>query len=251
MHRFFPALLFLAGSLPAADGGKSITISEGNRILPQLVFGRLWKTTVHLVNMDAFSAQVPVEFFDDSGAPLRVPLVGVGLVDKITVNVPGNGELVLETSSDVNEEFVQGWGRFILPVVPKVGGLAILRQRVAGRPDYEAAIPLSADTAYRSVMVFDNSAGYTTAVAVVNPRDAGLVDVTVTFRDASGNVIGNDAFQLAPRRHMTYTLPGRISSVGGLKGVAEFRSVGAGGFSYMGLLFNSSGPFTTMFTMEP
>jgi hypothetical protein len=244
-------LFFFAGILLAGDGGRSITVSETNKIVPQFVFGRLWKTTVTLVNFDPLSAQVPVEFFADDGSPLRVPLAGIGAVDKITLNVPGNGVYFLETSSDVPQEYVQGWARFNLPFGPKVGGAAVLRQRVEGRPDYEAAIPFASDLAYRSGMVFDNTAGYTTAVALVNPRDTGQINVNVTFRDASGGVLANDAFTLQPRQHTAYVLTLRTPLLANRKGLVEFRVDGAGGFSYMGLVFNSSGPFATMFSMEP
>jgi hypothetical protein len=251
MLRLLPALVVFPCALAASDGRASITLDENNRFLPQLVFGGGWRTTVTLMNFDPFSAPVQVEFFATDGSPLRVPLEGIGTFDRLTVNVAGNGVMFLETPGDATGELAQGWARFHYPSGVKVGGAAILRQSVAGRPDFETAIPFTSDIRIRSGMVFDNTAGYTTAVAMVNPRDRGTIDVVVHFRDSAGGPIVTDAFTLQPREHRAYELRSRTSAIANRRGFAEFRVSGAGGFAYLGLLFNSSGAVTTMFSMAP
>jgi len=124
-----------------------------------------------------------------------------------------------------------------------VGGLAIFRQRVSGRPDFEAASPLVGNIGSRFLLPFDNTQAFITGIALVNPSDR-QVNVQVSIRDENGVVLATPFVLLPAFGQTAFALPDRFSAAANRRGVIEVSC--ATGVSGLGLRFNPSGAFTSL-----
>src|SRR4051812_11691135 len=59
----------------------------------------------------------------------------------------------------------QGWAE--LTNAKRIGGVAVFRQRIEGRPDVEAAVPI-VPSVRRFVLPFDDTRGFVTAIALAS-----------------------------------------------------------------------------------
>jgi len=192
----------------------SIMQAQQTRILPQFVFGGGWQTTLYFAASTDAAATFTVNFNSDSGSPLNVPAFGGTFAQ---VSIPAGGIAVLEVPN--SGPLSQGYALVDLPA--GVGGYAVFRQTVAGRPDQEASTTLvSAD---RSATVIWDETLSTTAVAIVN-LSSNPNPVTLTARGTDGRVIGTSQIIIWPDGKLAATLlsfPG-LSGVVGQRGVVDF-----------------------------
>lgn len=240
--------LVVAGACLAA-GRKQIGVSSLDEVIPQWVYGGGWKTSATFVNMDEAVVTFKVSFFTDAGEPWRVPFEGVGTFDALQVTIPPNGTLTIQTSEG-DQTTLQGWARLDLPCCPDVGGFGVFRHRITGRPDFEAVIPISSSFETRSFLVFDNSAGYSTGVSLVNPSSFSSATLTLNFRDEAGSRILLDQITLRPLAKQVFSMPERFSATAGKRGTLEITS-SPGQFAVLGLRFNPGGAFTSMHGLDP
>jgi hypothetical protein len=70
-------------------------------------------------------------------------------------------------------------------------------------------------------LVFDNTGGFTTGVAVSNP---GLISgsITVNIRDEGGNLLQTSKFDLPIKGHTSFMLPSTYPVTNGIRGSVEF-----------------------------
>jgi hypothetical protein len=217
---------------PAVAETRTITYS-----LPQFVFNGAWYTAFYFSNSTNAPLNVPVSFITDNGAPLNSPLSGVGSVTSQTVALNPGATAILEFLANSATTVVDGWVEATLP--PGVSGYAVFRQTVAGRPDQEAVVPLTSESAQTADLVYDDIF-FTTAVALLNPSDQQTT-VSITVFSANGVQIGFAQIPLAPHTKVAPLLkdvPG-LSSISGNRGWATF-SVPNGDVSLLGLRFGGS-----------
>lgn len=202
------------------------------RILPQFAFGGGWYTALYFSNTTDGPLTVSAEFRAAGGAPLSVPLVGIGPVSSHSAVIPPRGTIILEAPNAGNLE--QGWAKISVP--EGVSAYGIFRQSVAGRADQEAVVPVSEDSRQMANMIWDD-AGFATAIAVVNPRDQA---VTVTFHVYSGNgaQLGTVTLNLTPYAREAFALRDRpeLAGVTSQRGLARL-SVPSGALAALGLRF--------------
>src|ERR1044072_5979129 len=67
-----------------ADSSQAVTVSMGDTVIAQLATGGSWKTTIQLINMGTKPAQYTINFYDDAGSPLMLPLGGSGRVTSVS-----------------------------------------------------------------------------------------------------------------------------------------------------------------------
>ena len=132
------------------------------------------------------------------------------------------------------------WGE--LQTANSIGGYAIFRQRVEGRPDQEAAVPLASRVS-RFTLPFDNI-GFVTSMALVNANATQGASSTAFFRGADGAPISQALVNLSSRAHTAFALPDLIPDIANRRGVVEF-SFDNPDMTALGLRFSSGGAFTS------
>jgi hypothetical protein len=230
------AAIPLLAETPPSKPNVDIGISSA---LGHIADGGQWTTTFTLVNLATVPAPYTLTFYADDGSPLTLGLAGIGAVTVTSGVLPVNGSTVLQTTGGPGLR--QGWA--YLDTTQSVGAQAIFKSHVAGRADYEAAVPI--DQGSTSIVIaFDNSGGYFTGVAIANTGNSFAANVTVTFRNPQGVQIGSGIFALPISGHTSLLLNQSYPFTAGLTGTVEFTSDN-GSIVGLGLRFNPTGPFTS------
>jgi len=233
------AVLLANGKVLVAGGNGSgaelFDSGAASFALPQFVFGGGWSTTLYFSNTSGATANFQVNFFDDDGAPLSVPLRNAGPVSALTIQLDSGGAVILE-APNAGDVF-QGWAEATLPL--GVTGYAIFRQSIPGRADQEAVVPLIPESGARTADFAFDDVNTTTAMAFANPSSQ-QVTATITIYRADGALIGSTQLTLNPRSKQASilrNLPGLSGAAGNL-GRINF-SISNGAISVLGLRFGA------------
>lgn len=231
--------------------GAHLTLSLDKDVLPHIADGNYWKSTVTLLNMDSEPAQYRLRFFQSGGAPMTLPIVGQGEVSQVTGTIPVRGAVTIETLGE-SAALKQGFALLDSPNGKKVNGYGIFRQRLPWREyDFEAVVPLASQYDRFYVMSFDNRAGSTTSMALVNLDTTRKVDIQMVFWDENGNQLGTDKLSLNPMEHVAFATDIQWPFLVGKRGMARFMAAGASmGLPALVLRFNWTGPFTSTYTFS-
>src|SRR6476469_2948858 len=163
----------------------------------------------------------------------------------LNVTLETAGSIEFETAG-LASNLTQGWALLSQSTNDSVGGMAIFRQSVFGRPDQEAVVPIVSQFDNHFVLLFDNTA-FTTAIALANPT-TNRVDIPVNIRNQAGQIIDRRTVTLGSYNHTAFTLPDTWSSTAGRRGAIEFQTSGFG-VGALGLRFNGSA-FTSFHVLE-
>jgi hypothetical protein len=125
----------------------------------------------------------------------------------------------------------------------RVAGHAIFQQQVAGRPPFEAVVPLSTFTERRTRLPFDNTNGYQTGVAIVN-MDTIQATITGTIFNEKGESIGTGSLTLPNLGQRAFVLADVFAATRNTRGVIEL-TTSSEGMCATGLRFHSGGAFTS------
>lgn len=237
---------------------RPVTVEPFDSVIPHIVDGASWQTSFFLTNLGSEVAYFAVFFLDNSGELMPLPLVGLGPSLRVTGKLE-SGQTVEFKTPGTSGTLLQGSAQMFAldrpaedsnaKVVPsKIGGYAIFRQRVPGRPDFEAVAPLSSSFDTRFTIVFDNRDGYSTGVAIVN---AGFSDspVTVVARDLLGVHLTSDSFVLGPSEKRVFSVPERYPALARRVGVLQFSTTNDF-LSGLGLRFSPGGAFTSAHSLS-
>jgi hypothetical protein len=219
-----------------------------NQLLSQLADGTSpvdgqWQTTIVLMNLDAvLPAPFTLKFWAPTGVALPVPISGQAAPVTTIENTIAPGGTQTITTQGGATPLISGWTELISN--RSVGGVAVFRQRVTGRPDNEAAVTATASG--RSFLLpYENTESFITSMALVNTNATANANIAVSLRDESGAVIGTDTIALPPRGQFAFRLIDRFPALANRRGVVEFTTTGAD-ISGLGLRFNPSGAFTSL-----
>jgi len=207
-----------------------VVVFAGDRVFPQVVNGGGWKTSFFLVNLENHPVTFQILFLTDDGNDMFVPVGGLGVVRQVSVTLDTAGSTEFETtgfSDTFPDSLQQGWALLSQTTSDTIGGMAIFRQRVFGKADQEATVPIVSQFDSHFVLLFDNTAGFTTGLAVANPT-TDSVSIPVTIRDQSGNVIDSQFIRLGSYSHTAFNLPDLWFSTLGRRGAIEFQTSGFG-----------------------
>jgi hypothetical protein len=253
---------FLTRALLAAAFLPMLATAE---IVPQVAFGNLagdtWRTTIILVNRSLTTGgNVQFAFFDQQGAPRSTPLNGVTAPTHL-VNLPPGGSARVVVENDAAALSV-GWLRITPPAQVVLSGQAILRQKIAGRPDFETVVPFAgapdavqclvpfnpAATTATMLYPFDNTAEFVVSIALAN-YSASALSVTVEAVDEGGISMLSTQLQLNTGNHMAFRLDHQFPILAVRKGVLRITApkytLGVQAF-----LFNAGGAFTTVLPIQ-
>jgi hypothetical protein len=220
----------------------------GDSVIPQLVDGGTWQTALTFVNLDSKLLHFTVYFIGDSGDDLEVDLVGLGPSYGVEVSL-GAGQTRSFETRGTSGTLRQGWAYIERDDLEDVlGGLCVFRQRVPGRPDFEAVVPVVSEIEERVVLLYDNTNGYVTAMAVANSWPMA-VTVSVEVRTEDGRILEQPSMRLGAFEHRAFTLPNTWATSANRRGVVEFRAPGFS-ISVLGLRFNPGGAFTSFHVLS-
>jgi hypothetical protein len=209
-------------------------------VIPQIADGGGWQTTLVLTNTAANAASASLSFYQETsgGATQAWNLSFVEGVAAQSLTVPGGGTLFLHTPGAGAVTSV-GWAQLQAPA--SVVGYAIFTQRTRGQPDQDGTAPAGA-SASRILVPFDNSAGFVTSVAVVNPTGSGE-SISVNIGIDAGAVSQASLPALPALGHTAFALSQQFPATAGHRGLAEFYASN-GSLSIIALRFNPTGAFT-------
>ena len=230
-------------SITVLQAGAGGTMSSGGS-MAQLAVGGPWKTTFVLENSSSGPAQVHLDFFDNNGNALPLPLsfpqspssspVAASALDR---TLGAGAALTIVSSGSESQPTQTGWTQMISD--SGVSGFAI-----CGTGDEEAVVPLETRNSASYILWFDNTGATVVGVALANITKQP-VSVEATIRDESGLVIGTGTISLPARGHDSFELPSRLAQTAQRRGTVEFDTTASGQISVLGLRFNSLG-FTTI-----
>jgi hypothetical protein len=233
----------LASSLPHAD---TVPVSVSQTI-SQIADGAGWKTTIILANADTVPADFTLQFWSGDGSPLSLSIGGQGM-QQVSGEIPVNGTMTIKTDG-TSANLSQGWGQ--LTTSNLMGGTAIFRQSVPGRPDFEAAVPITKPTSQQLIMPYDNTSSFATAFALVNPDPSNTATINVNVFDPSGNLLNSGVLTLPPQGQQGFVLPTLYPPTANQQGLAVLWNPNGGPLTGLGLRFNPGGSFTSIQMMTP
>jgi hypothetical protein len=222
-----------------------VVVFAGDRVIPHVVDGGSWQTSFFWVNLENHPVSFQVLFFDDFGNDMFLPVAGLGLVRQVNVTLDTAGSIEFETTGTANN-LKQGWALLSQTTSDTIGGMAVFKQHVFGRPDQEAVVPVVSQFDSHFVLLFDNTA-FITGIAISNPT-LNSVDIPVTIRNQSGIIIDQRTISLGPYGHTAFSLPDTWFSTVARRGAIEFQTSGFG-VAALGLRFNGSA-FTSFNVLE-
>jgi hypothetical protein len=242
---FSPAGAF--STIPALAATSAGSASSGS--MAQLAFAGGWTTAFTLVNTGTAPVQATLNFFDNNGNPLPVPLVfpqsgataaSPAATTTLTVN-PGAGQLI-QTAGLASQPTETGWTQLV--ATGNLGGFAVFQQANGSRIQ-EAVVPLETLNPSAFVIWFDNTGGNATGIALANAVAQGA-NIPVVIRDDTGAILLSTTTTLAADGHTSFDLASTYVQTSGIRGTVEFDTPAGGQISVLGIEFSPAGAFTTI-----
>ena len=233
-------------SLPAAAQG---TFS-------QIALNANWQTIFILVNLSTTDAATPqLSFFQNDGTPLSIQVVGGNNAAVQGFAIPAGGSIVVTLQAGAVGE---AWAK--LDSTVPVRGQGVYTHTQPGVADSSLVVPL--DTGYQAptciipfpnlpapsstILPFDTTAPYTTAIAVTNISSASKT-FDLVYSDQNNVAIFTDHITLASHAHVSFLAPDRSATLANVKGVLRVNA-GPLDVSVLAFLYNlTSGASGTIF----
>jgi len=212
-----------------------------------------WKFSLDAVNLGTSPATARLNFDDNNGAPLLMPItfppaVTTGAASVLAPGQPivtatfdrsiaSNAQLIMESTGPDTAPPLIGWGQLISNGA--VSGFGIFSNPTF---HWDAVVPLEIRNAPKYVLAFDNTGVLATGVAVANVASQAA-SVSVVIRDDTGAQIGTTTINLAAQGHTSFMLNQQYSVSAGKRGTIEFQTPTGGQIAVLGLRAN--GPALT------
>ncbi|MFB3825829.1 MAG: hypothetical protein ACE15B_03635 [Bryobacteraceae bacterium] len=243
----YVALAVLAATSLLADVNSTVYV-------PHIVDGGSWQTTFVIVNLATLApGQAIIHLWARDGSALPVSFSGVSggsPVSQVTVNLPPGGVATLETLGNAANTTI-GWADMDVQTSGHMAISAVMRQRVAGRPDYEVVVPSMRTATTSKVFVFDHISSAATGFGMANASRLNAAAVDVTIRDETGRSIQTAVLNLPAGAQTSFSLADQFPVTAGKRGTIEFAPQPGGWFNIIGLRFNPTGPFTSVEGLAP
>ncbi len=239
--RFLPG-----GSFSAIPVVASTDLGGGS--LAHVAVGNGWTSTVELINSGAMSAQAHLNFYGDDGSPLPIALTVSGTAttsSAVDQTLAPYARLVIQSNGLESAPLQVGSAQ--LTSDGTVTGFIRFRYEASGR---EATVPIQPRNAGAYLLVFDNTKGLTSGVAVASGSDSAAT-VPVVIRNNAGAQIGSGSLALATNGHTSFVLTDVFPATAGQSGTLEFDTPTGGEISVLGMRFAASGAFSTIPVVVP
>jgi len=214
--------------------------------MAHLASGAGWLTTFTLTNTGTSEANIQLNFYDDNGNPVSLPLTFEDTNTNsttATVNetLAAGATLIIATNAKSNAALVTGSAE-LTSTGGNTSGFAVFHYNPNAQ---EAVVPLQTGTANGYVLAFDNTNGLTTGMAVANVSTQS-VKVPMIVRDDTGAQLGTATIDLAPHGHTSFLLATNYSFAKDKRGTVEFDTPSNGQISALGIRSAPTGSFTTI-----
>ncbi len=205
--------------------------------LAQVAYNGGFTSTFYLVNTGSSASNFTLSFFDENGNPLSVPLTlpqsGTNTTTSaLSQNLGPGATLVIETQANDAAPNAEGSAR--LTTGGSIGGFEIFRWTTASQ---EATVPLETRHPNSFILVYDNTNGLSTGVALSNLA-AAQANIAVNIYDDTGALIETTvAPSLAVHGHTSFMLPdpSHYPITAGKRGMVEFVVPAGGSIGVIGL----------------
>ena len=236
----------------------SVGSAEVSGALSHIADGGSWKTIITVVNLSDQPRNASLLFWDSSGNPMMLPIVGIGTNARIDLSLAANGDAIVETAGIHDAATQVGWASILSDFPNDIGAIAVFRNHISDRrADQEAAVPLQRRSESHFLLPFDHTNGFATGVAFANPAQStdsvitGNASLVLTFRDEAGNILLSTAMTIAPGTHVAFSLIDQYPNLAKKRGTLEvvLNNAGtstAGSLSALGLRFTPRGSFTSV-----
>jgi len=213
-------------------------------LLAHLASGGGWKTTIVLLNNGPSSAQTRLNFFDDHGAPLPLPLsfpqgMPAAVTNTFTTTTLPGTELIIESQGP---DATLSTGSAQLFSDGGVTGFLIFRYVPSGQ---EASVPLQTGTAGAYVLPFDETTGLTTGIALANVA-ATTAPIALVVHDDKGAILSTDTITLNPQGHMSFVVTDRYARALQKRGTIVFQTPAGGQIGAIAIRATAAGAYTTI-----
>jgi len=217
-------------------------IGTGGGTLAQIASGGGWQTLITLVNTGNSSALAQLNFLDEQGNPMTLPLLlpqtgVVSSTSSITQTLAAGASLLIQTQGLADQASQVGSAR--LTTTGAVSGFAIFQN--SGQ---EAVVPIETGAASSITLVFDNTNGLATGVALANSSGV-QVAVPVTLFDDTGVALGTASINLPANGHTSFMLTDQFAAAANIRGSVEFGS-GGGQIGALGIRATAAGAYTSI-----
>jgi len=217
-----------------------LPVSGQNLTIPHVVDGGGWQSTIVLTNTTPNPASATLVFHKETTGgntqPWTPPFKEV--VSTSGLSLLGGSSLFLHTAG-TDSTLSQGWGE--LNADAGVIGYVVFTIRTPGHQDQDGTAPIAASTS-RLLVPYDDSNGFVTGIAVVNPTSSAQT-IQVGFRTTTGGVAMASLPSVPAGGHMSFVLSQQFPVIQGHEGLAEFTST-TGTFSMIALRVNPTSSFT-------
>jgi hypothetical protein len=196
-------------------------VTSALKTIAHIASGGGWRTTFLLVNTDTKAASFTLKFWDDSGSPATLVLVGDGTTSSLTDTIQPGGLRVVQASS--SGAMVSGSAT--VSVTGAISGTAIFGLISPGQPDSEAAVPFSTSAGKQLFMPYDYTPGYSTAIALSNASATQPAMVSLTFTDDAGHVLASGVpVTVLPNGHTARVLSVLFPGIANTRGTVALSS---------------------------
>jgi hypothetical protein len=227
----------------------SLVFAQGVTSLPHIAVGGGWKTIFTVVNLSDLPGQGELRFHAEDGTPLNLMLNSSAgqSAPSVTIAVPGHGIQVVEATI-MPDTTTTGWAEFVVDTTTAPLSISsVFRRQLNQNMTFEASVPSGANAVKPLVIPFDNTAGFSTGLAVINPVALQSAAINVTIRDANGIVMLTDTLNMSPATHLSLVLATKYPATAGQMGSIELDpDLTGGGLNVIALRFNPTGAFTTV-----
>ncbi|MEQ1946230.1 MAG: hypothetical protein ABL995_03525 [Bryobacteraceae bacterium] len=220
----------------------NVTAAGGS--ISHVTYNGGFTSVFYMMNTGSASASFTLNFYNETtGAPLSVPLrlpaTGVTqTTSTFTQTLAPGAVIAIETVAQDAQPGISGSA--VLTTTGNVSGFEIFRWTTFGQ---EASVPVETRSPGSYVLIFDNTGGLTTGVAVSSNTAA---NVSVIIRDDAGTQIGSGTISLAAHGHTSFLLPDKYAFAANRRGMIEFVVPQGGNIAVVGLRAKSDGTLTTI-----
>ena len=231
-----PAFLSVHLTVSASDAA----CSKGRFIssLPHIAAGGDFVTELYIANSGNSPASYSINFYDDTGQPLSLPVSTLGTVNNLSGTITGHGPKVYELGI-LHSSLLSGSARVTADAGITVQTL--FRRLGMDNSYYEVAVPMSTGSSefwipFDATTFAGNGSQIYTGIAVANLDPVNVANVTCAAVDAAGKQYPNAVVipSLNPLGHWAYYLFPALSGQVGTLHCTSTTTIGSVGIRALG-----------------
>jgi hypothetical protein len=226
-------------------------------VVPELIIGGEWTTTIRLTNRGKTAIPTTnVFFFDNNGNPMSATFqttsgsIVTGTAFSFSLGLGGIVEATFIGTSTVRFGFASIGCNANGCETPGLYGEATLRNRNATRPDFESVFPLEYPASVQ-YMLFDGRAGITSVLYLVNSTTTAQT-VNIDVYDVNNKLLRTVPIPMQGLASLILSLHGDLApETIGIQGTLVIRSASTLPVTITGLRINPSNSFSSMRAFIP